>query len=86
MSKICCIPGCPSKRPTPLYKVPAKKFCFGEKLQWADNLECIILGLRADTSIHDLFKRDLVKICGIHFNESDFTTSCKYELVCIAIL
>lgn len=75
MSKHCCIPGCPGKRPDPLFNVPAKQFLTGEKHEWATKMECIILSLRADDNIKQLYKKDSVKICGKHFAENDFVQS-----------
>lgn len=75
MSKHCCIPGCPGKRPDVLFNVPAKSFCTGEKQEWATKLECIILSIRADEGIKKLYKKDNVKICSRHFKEDDIVQS-----------
>lgn len=80
MSKHCCIPDCNGKYPDNLYAVPAKRFCkIEERRKWAEELEKIVLSLRADTSIRYLYKRDGVKICGRHFNAGDFIEGkCDY--------
>lgn len=76
MSKHCCIPCCESKRPlNTLYHVPAKRFVKAEKLEWADNMEKVILGLRGDKGITSLYKRDQVHICGKHFHPHEIITS-----------
>ena len=55
--------------------MPAKRFCSGEKQLWATELEKIVLGLRQDQYIKDLYKRDVVRMCEVHFKDSDIVTS-----------
>nr|XP_039254836.1 uncharacterized protein LOC120331758 isoform X2 [Styela clava] len=74
MTNRCCVPQCDSVRvrgSCTLFLVPSKRFCSGEKFIWADKLEKIVMGLRADSNIKYLYLRDRVKICERHFEEND---------------
>ena len=46
---------------------------FGKKVhyEWANGLENFVKSLRQDKGIQQLYKRDTVKVCEQHFEESD---------------
>ncbi|CAK8676629.1 unnamed protein product [Clavelina lepadiformis] len=54
-----------------LFKIPSRKFVKKEKESWAERLECIVLACRSDEHIKNLFARDAVKMCEVHFERSD---------------
>ena len=70
--------GCSNRQPQHhLFKVPRKKIIARDtaKFVWADDLEKIVKSYRGDAYINTLFSKDKVKICEIHFNESDILQS-----------
>ena len=72
------MPGSSNRQPQHnLFKVPSKKFIARDraKFVWADNLEKIVKSYRGDAYINALFSKNKVKICEIHFNESDILLS-----------
>uniref|UniRef100_F6W558 THAP-type domain-containing protein n=2 Tax=Ciona intestinalis TaxID=7719 RepID=F6W558_CIOIN len=87
MSKICCITHCKRRAPG-LVHVPAKRFCVGKEYEWADKLERIILGLRSDPGIKNLYQRDTVAICKNHFaSPTDFRIAPGgYETLAVGAL
>ena len=58
-----------------LFKIPSRKFVKKEKESWAERLECIVLACRSDEHIKNLFARDAVKMCEVHFERSDIVLS-----------
>lgn len=72
MGRQCCIPGCAKTSANAhLFKVPAKRFCTGAKYEWAENLEKFIRSMRQDQWLDQLYKKDDLKICELHFASSD---------------
>ncbi|CAK8698067.1 unnamed protein product [Clavelina lepadiformis] len=72
MANLCCLPMCNNRSPAvTLFKIPSRKFVKKEKESWAERLECIVLACRSDEHIKNLFARDAVKMCEVHFERSD---------------
>ena len=76
MAKLCCIPTCNNRAPAvSLFHVLSKHKAKNFQLKWAEEMEKIILGCRSDKYILDLYRRDCVRICSVHFQESDIMLS-----------
>ncbi|CAK8684973.1 unnamed protein product [Clavelina lepadiformis] len=62
-----------------LFKMPSRKFVKKEKESWAERLECIVLACRSDEHIKNLFARDAVKVCEVHFERSDIVLKGSHK-------
>uniref|UniRef100_H2ZPD8 THAP-type domain-containing protein n=1 Tax=Ciona savignyi TaxID=51511 RepID=H2ZPD8_CIOSA len=72
MTKNCCFAQCQNNNSSSsLFKIPSKKYYSGQKREWADDLEKVILSYRQDDYIYKLYKKDEVRICECHFVPSD---------------
>ena len=85
MPAVCCLPLCSNHPPQHhLFKVPYKKFLKtnSDKYVWADKLERVVRSFRADAYINILFEKDQVRICDVHFQQTDIVQS-KYKIYLI---
>ncbi|XP_076803032.1 uncharacterized protein LOC143447014 [Clavelina lepadiformis] len=80
MANLCCLPMCNNRSPAmTLFKIPSRKFVKKEKESWAERLECIVLACRSDEHIKNLFARDAVKMCEVHFERSDIVLKGSHK-------
>ncbi|CAK8674849.1 unnamed protein product [Clavelina lepadiformis] len=74
MANLYCLPMCSNRSPAvTLFTIPSRKFVKKEKEIWAERSECIVLACKSDQHLKNLFARDAVKLCEVHFEGSDIS-------------